>query len=130
MELLAQLRENGYRVSLHGTDILLSYAGESEPDPAIINPLLQKLKARKAEALAFLRLEAETRKALAQLEQYGFIKVWSTKIQKTVYFLRTDKEMVKIPLGEVFFTFDELRELTARQASPEELLKLYNDRKL
>lgn len=130
MELLAQLRENGYQVSLHGTDILLSYAGESEPNPAIINPLLKELKVRKDEALDFLRFEEETRKALAQLEQYGFIKVWSTKIQKTVYFLRTAKEVVKIPLGEVFFTFDELRELTARQASPEELLKLYNDRKL
>ena len=130
MNLLTRLEESGYQINLQDDDILLSYAGEGEPDPEAVNPLLRELKDRKPEALAFLRLEEETRKALEQLEQCGFIKVWSVKIQKTVYFVPTLDDAVKIPLGEVFFTFAELRELTAGQAGPGELLRLYNDREL
>lgn len=127
---IQKLKEIGYQVDLRGNDILLSYTGEGEPDPEAVNPLLRELKNRKPEALAFLRLQEETRKALEQLGQCGFIKVWSTKLQRTVYFMRKTEDRANLPIDAVAFDFFELQELTARRATPEELQKICNERDL
>lgn len=130
MEAIQELRRIGYRVFREGENIRCVYDGEAVPDPQKVTPFFDELKARKSEALAYLRLEAETQKAIKQLKKHGFVKIWSNKIDREVYFIPDESARVLPPLGAVIFTFTELRELTARKASPEELKNLYNKRDL
>lgn len=60
METILKLRAVGYRVEIDGD--LIRYrmaAGTPEPDGATLASILADLKARKEEAVAFLRAEAE-----------------------------------------------------------------------
>lgn len=130
MEVLVKLRELGYQAKVEGQNIILTYTGEGEPNGEVISPLIKELRNRKQEAIAYLKLEEKTQKALRQLKKRGFVKIWSEKIQKTVYFIPEPKDRAKLPIDAVAFTFSELRELTARRATPEELRMLYNKKDL
>lgn len=129
MKAIEDLRRLGYSLMIIGENIRYQYIGNDDP-PAddIIKPLLEDLKKRKSEALAYLRLEEETRKALKQLKEKGYVKIWSEKIDKEVYIIPDAKTRASLPIEAVAFTFSEIRELTARRASPEELKAAY-DRK-
>ncbi len=128
MRVIEELRTMGYHFKVVGDNIKYKYTGGKDPDPAKTGPLFQELKARKSEALAYLRLEEETRKALKQLKEKGYVKIWSEKIDKEVYIVPDAKTRASLPIEAVAFTFSEIRELTARRASPEELEAAY-DRK-
>lgn len=130
MEAIQGLRRIGYRVFREGENIRCVYDGEAVPDPQKVTPFFDELKARKSEALAYLRLEEETRKALKQLRTQGFVKIYSNKVDREVCFIPDESARVLPPLGAVIFTFTELRELTARKASPEELKRLCDERDL
>lgn len=128
MEAITKLRDIGYSLNVEEGNIHYQYTGEESPDEAAASLLFQKIKENKAEAIRCLELEAEVRKALEQLTKNGFIKTWSNKIQKTVYLIQKPEDLPKAPLGEVAFTFQELRDFIARKATPEELKAAY-DRK-
>lgn len=128
MEAISELRRIGYRVFREGGNIRCVYDGEAVPDPQKVTPFFDELKARKSEALAYLRLEEETHKALKQLEKHGYVKIWSNKVNREVYIIPDESARVLPPLGAVIFTFSELRELIARKASPEELKRLCDER--
>lgn len=130
MEAILELRRIGYRVFKEGENIRCVYDGEAAPDPQKVTPLFDELKTRKSEALTYLRLEEETHKALKQLEKHGYVKIWSNKVEREVCFIPDEKARVLPPLGAIVFTFTELRELTARKASPEELKRLCDERDL
>lgn len=130
MDAIQELRRIGYRVFRAGGNIRCVYDGEAAPDPQKVTPFFDELKARKSEALAYLRLEEETHKALKQLEKHGYVKIWSNKVEREVCFIPDEKARVLPPLGAIVFTFTELRELTARGASPEELKRLCDERDL
>jgi len=128
VEAIRELRQIGYRVFKEGENIRCVYDGEAAPDPQKVTPLFDELKARKSEALAYLRLEEETHKALKQLKKHGYVKIWSNKVDREVYFIPDESARFLPPPGAIIFTFSELRELTARKASPEELKRLCDER--
>jgi hypothetical protein len=55
MEVLSRLESLGYETCLKGNKIHLSWTNQGFPDPEIVLPLLEELKARKKEALEYLR---------------------------------------------------------------------------
>lgn len=128
MEAIQELRRIGYRVFEEGENIRCVYDGEAAPDLQKVTPLFDELKARKSEALAYLRLEGEAHKALKQLEKHGYVKIWSNKVDREICLIPDESARVLPPLGAVVFTFTELRELTVRKASPEELKRLCDER--
>ena len=58
MRALDELRRLGYRIQLDGENIICRFIGPGKPDREQVVPLLQELKAGKAEAVAQLRCEA------------------------------------------------------------------------
>jgi len=58
MRALDELRRLGYRIQLDGENIICRFIGPGKPDRERVVPLLQELKAGKAEAVAQLRREA------------------------------------------------------------------------
>ena len=129
MKAIQDLRRLGYHFEVIGENIKYRYAGDGDPPPGDeINFLLNEIKANKEAAMTYLQLEAETRKALKQLKEKGYVKIWSEKIDKEVYIIPDAKTRASLPIEAVAFTFSEIRELTARRASPEELKAAY-DRK-
>ena len=73
MNALAQLEAIGYDVSLEGGKIRLHYRWETDPDPAIVVPLLERVKSHKAEAISLLRRKQEAdgrfKAALHEIQQ-------------------------------------------------------------
>lgn len=131
MKAIQDLRRLGYHFEVTGENIKYRYVGDGDPPEGDeINFLLNEIKANKEAAMTYLQLEAETRKALKRIKEKGFAKIWSDKLQKTVYFIDTPKDRTKIPVEGVAFTLTELRELTARRVSPEELKEIYDKRDL
>ena len=131
MKAIKDLRRLGYHFEVTGENIKYRYVGDGDPPEGDeINFLLNEIKANKEAAMTYLQLEAETRKALKRIKEKGFAKIWSDKLQKTVYFIDTPKDRPKIPVEGVAFTLTELRELTARRVSPEELKEIYDKRDL
>lgn len=57
IDALTKLRDMGYLVQAEGDQIRCSWRGPGKPDPAVVCPLLDALRQRKAEALALLRQE-------------------------------------------------------------------------
>lgn len=54
MELIAKIRQAGFAIALDGEKIRLEYAGQGEP-PEAAKALLNALRERKAEAVAYLK---------------------------------------------------------------------------
>ena len=62
MKALRKLEKLGYRFQLEGEQIKFKHEGKERPDPAVVKPLLEELKARKSEAFKYLQArEAELR---------------------------------------------------------------------
>ncbi len=55
MDAIIQLQTLGYRVNLEGDKIRLIWQGESGPNPEQVTPLLEEVRARKQEALRYIR---------------------------------------------------------------------------
>lgn len=55
MDCIAKLQELGYQFTITGSRISYKFTGSGEPDVAVVKPLLAELKARKQEAIAYLR---------------------------------------------------------------------------
>ena len=55
MQAIQQLRDLGYTITTNGDKINATYTGQGHPDPATVRPLLDELRAHKAEAVDFLR---------------------------------------------------------------------------
>lgn len=55
MQVLVQLEELGYESHIDGEQIKLIWKGSGKPDPSKICPLLEQIKARRNEAIIFLR---------------------------------------------------------------------------
>jgi len=54
MLVLQQLEGMGYKITLEGTNLRLTWHGEGNPDPATVRPLLEELKRRKEEAVRWM----------------------------------------------------------------------------
>ena len=60
MKVLRKLEKLGYRFQLEGGEqIKFKYEGKERPDPAVVKPLLEELKARKSEAFKYLQAREE-----------------------------------------------------------------------
>jgi hypothetical protein len=55
MRLIDDLTDAGYVLLLEHEEIVARYTGPGQPDPATVRPLLEELRRRKAEAVAYLR---------------------------------------------------------------------------
>jgi hypothetical protein len=58
MNTVTALRALGYSVTADGDTLRLASTGASQPEPAVVRPLLAELRAAKAQALVYLRDEA------------------------------------------------------------------------
>jgi len=54
MQAVRELERLGFRFTIAGEKLRYQYAGEGQPDPAKVRPLLEELKANKQEAIAYL----------------------------------------------------------------------------
>jgi len=52
---IQELEKCGYCFEVSGSSIKFKYSGSGSPDPAIVKPLLEELKARKEEAIYYLQ---------------------------------------------------------------------------
>jgi hypothetical protein len=53
-----ELRSAGYDVSLQGDEIALDFTGDDDPDSAVVRPLIEEMKANKADLIHSLKREA------------------------------------------------------------------------
>lgn len=56
------LENIGYEITLKGDKVVYKYQGEEKPDPAIVLPLLEELKAKRQEAIVYLSAQAKAGK--------------------------------------------------------------------
>src|SRR5437868_5373305 len=74
MDALIRLKSLGYQVEVHGQQLHLRYAAPGMPNPAVVRPLVATLRARKAEALNYLRTDVAGRRSeLSNTTQFGTI---------------------------------------------------------
>lgn len=74
----------GYRVTLEGGKIRLHYERQADPDPALVVPLIKKLQANKATAVAYLQQRAPLPAASAEADTSGHFKTLCQAIHQAV----------------------------------------------
>lgn len=62
MQVISELEKQGYFFWLAGEKIKFEYRGPGRPDTDIVRPLLEELKARKAEAARYIQAREEERR--------------------------------------------------------------------
>ena len=85
MKTVETLKSLGYEISLRGEKIVYKYQGEEKPSPAMIRPLLEELKARKQEALAYLSAQDAARTAQTKFCSWREMAVPAEECVKPCY---------------------------------------------
>lgn len=113
MEVLLRLMSLGYAVAVEGDRIHLTWQREEDPDPAVVDPLLEELRRRKEEALAWLRAQPDYQQEAARarrlLAERGWCAVFSKVLGEVVRWARDGKvaiperwkDAVRYHLGEL-----------------------------
>ncbi len=134
MEALRELEKMGYFFQLKGEQVRFKHIGESKPDPAVVRPLLEELKARKSEAIRYLQARekvidfaTEAKKVRETLQRTGLAKIYSETLGETVYFAKDD-QAAKRAGSTVVYTIDELRLLAG--VNREDLRQIHQAKKL
>ncbi len=120
MKILDDLRNLGYRITVHSGDkIKLTYEGVAI-DTEKLQPLIAELKTRKSEAL----------KALRQV-RYTY-KIYSKILDEYLWVAANDEELKKL-IGEgtteVIYTQDEILKLFSLNLSDDAIKKIHSVKK-
>lgn len=129
--LIQRLTDVGYTVSLYAGDhVQCKWTGQGQPDPAIVKPLLDELKANKTQAIEYLkarvRIEASEKlhhsltpnqnqgqqleKIAAALQAGKLIKIHSQILGEVIYWALNQQVATKAKNG-IVYTLEELKTL-------------------
>jgi len=121
MQAISELRNQGYTISLDHDDLVIKYTGAGHPDPATVKPLLEELRAHKAEALDYLRQRDvlpltlagadpdEVAKAKEQLRRRGYFLMASQALGERIAVVEDDRYRPDTPQGVPVYALAEIR---------------------
>ncbi len=146
MQVIKKLQELGYQFTLQDSDLKLTFAGSSYPDPGLVKPLIAELKENKQDAILYIRHEqvyqqadiidfaAEAEKIKAQLQRTGTARIRSKTLQEDVIFAVDESAAQKAKSASseaVIYTLAELQELVkGRKSTKQELQKIHQAKKI
>lgn len=143
MNVLTDLKSLGYEVTLRGDNVKLSWKGQGDPDPILIKPYLDELKAHKAEVIEVLKAsnrngepgfdyKALTLMTLSEFEKAGMVlKINSRVLGEIVFFVSDDKAVPgDLPEGATYYTAGELQALINQKVQSDSLRIIHQAKKV
>ena len=144
--LLNQLTRAGYKITVKSDELLLTYTGEGQPDADQVQPLIDELKEKKAEAIEFIKRRRQPQKKTApadpiylvettaenikqQLDENGLALLHSKTLNDLVIIAADAAAARKAPPNATVYTMQELKTIIDGSPTKEDLRQLHQEKK-
>lgn len=142
--LLNKLTRAGYKITVKSDELLLTYTGDGQPDADLVQPLIDELKQRKAEAIEFIKncrqkkpapadpislVETTAENIKQQLDENGLALLRSKTLNDLVIIAADAAAARKAPPNATVYTMEEVKTILDGNPTEEDLRQLHQEKK-